>query len=132
MQGKVPEHGCTVQGSESMLQAVRELVEAEHRRAAAADTMAAAESLVRGDGKGLLQRICHLEANPVCQALLLRQSIGPGRLQTAMQRGGQGAQQGSLENMHAACSSIKSTIAPLCSHLTSPLGTSSFQLLWQV
>ncbi len=42
--------------------------------------------------KGLLQRICHLEANPVCQALLLRQNIGPGRLQTAMQRVGQGAQ----------------------------------------
>lgn len=57
MQGKVLGLGCTVQGSESMLQAVRELVEAEHRRAAAADTMAAAESLVRGDGKGLLQRI---------------------------------------------------------------------------
>ena len=57
MQGNISGHGGNAQGSESMLRAVRELVEAEHRRAAAADTMAAAESLVRGDGEGLLRRI---------------------------------------------------------------------------
>ena len=32
-------------------------MEAEHRSAALADTLAAAERLVRGDGEGLLQRI---------------------------------------------------------------------------
>lgn len=40
-----------------MLAAVRGLVEAEHRSAALADTLAAAERLARGDGDGLLQRI---------------------------------------------------------------------------
>ena len=48
-------HG--VQGSDSMLAAVRDLIEAEHRSAAITDTLAAAEGLVRGDGEGLLQRI---------------------------------------------------------------------------
>ena len=55
--GKVSGHDSIAQGSESMLQVVMELVEAEHRRATAADTMAAAGSLVRGDGEGLLHRI---------------------------------------------------------------------------
>ena len=40
-----------------MLAAVRALVDAEHRSAALADTLAAAERLARGDGEGLLQRI---------------------------------------------------------------------------
>ena len=40
-----------------MLAAVRGLVEAEHRSAALADTLAAAERLARVDGEGLLQRI---------------------------------------------------------------------------
>ena len=91
MQGKVPEHGCTVQGSESMLQAVRELVEAEHRRAAAADTMAAAESLVRGDGEGLLQRIVayfqELFSVPQMEGVLTAMSqVAPHQLNTQMSK----------------------------------------------
>ena len=46
-----------MQGSESMLTAVRDLVESEHRSAALVDTLAAAEGLARSDGEGLLQRI---------------------------------------------------------------------------
>jgi len=46
-----------VQGSDSMLAAVRNLVEAQQRSATITDTLAAAEGLVRGDGEGLLQRI---------------------------------------------------------------------------
>ena len=46
-----------MQGSDSMLAAVKSLVKAEHRSAALADTLAAAERLARGDGEGLLQRI---------------------------------------------------------------------------
>lgn len=46
-----------MQGSESVLTAVRDLVEVEHRSAALVDTLAAAEGLARTDGEGLLQRI---------------------------------------------------------------------------
>ena len=91
MQGKVSGHGCTVQGSESILQYVRELVEAEHRRAAAADTIAAAEGLVRGDAEGLLQRIVayfqELFSVPQMEGVLTAMSqVGPYRLNTQIAR----------------------------------------------
>ena len=50
------------------------LVEAEHRSAALADTLAAAERLARGDGEGLLRRIIshfqHLFAVPSIEGVL--------------------------------------------------------------
>ena len=57
-----------------MLAAVQGLVEAEHRSAVLADTLAVAERLARGDGEGLLQRIVshfqHLFAVPSIEGVL--------------------------------------------------------------
>ena len=67
-------NGRAAQGSGSMLAAVRALVEAEHRSAVLADTLAVAERLARGDGEGLLQRIVshfqHLFAVPSIEGVV--------------------------------------------------------------